>query len=105
MSTTPDESARPSANQDGRQVITKHLQTTEDTVGLQDKITVEDHEEFIQATSDRLECLRIVENMAGTVAHFLKTRQPGFGDMTGAEILEQQPAELLRRLRQLEEGR
>lgn len=65
--------------------------------------TIDEHADFIKSQSDRLECLRLIERTAGTVRHFLETPQPAFGDLTGRELLEQQPAELLRRLRQLEE--
>lgn len=54
--------------------------------------------------SEQAECLAIVRRLQGDTAAFLETPQPAFGDLTGRELLKEQPAELLERLRMLERG-
>jgi hypothetical protein len=57
----------------------------------------------IQST-ERGEALRIIIRMVGDggVQSFLKSRQPALGDRTGGDLLQNDPCELLKRLRWLE---
>jgi hypothetical protein len=53
------------------------------------------------------ECLSILNRFLGSpaaVQHFLTICQPALEDRTGRELLQQAPAELLRRLRHAERG-
>lgn len=52
----------------------------------------------------RDECLRSVVRLVGEggVPAFLQTRQPALGDRSGAELLQNDPGELLRHLQALE---
>lgn len=52
----------------------------------------------------RAQCLRLLTAHLGKngVRLFLKQRQPGLGFVTGAELLQDNPEELLRQLRQLD---
>jgi hypothetical protein len=54
--------------------------------------------------SDRAEVLRIIARIVGDdgVQSFLQCRQPALGDRTGGELLQNDPGELLRRLKRLE---
>ena len=54
--------------------------------------------------SDRAECLAIITRLEGPggVAAFLRTSQPDLEGATGAELLQSDPAALLRRLKALE---
>lgn len=67
-------------------------------------MSVQDHHRWRTDQANRREALAIVERLVGTVEAFLDTPQPDLGDRTGRELLEQDPGELLRRLRELEGG-
>lgn len=59
----------------------------------------------MKARNARRECFRLLNSLIGpaTVPQFLKTPQPALGDMTGAQLLQHDPAALLKRLRALEQ--
>lgn len=52
----------------------------------------------------RRECFRLLGRLIGAeaVPQFLRTPQPALEDRTGAELLQADPAALLKRLRELE---
>ena len=52
----------------------------------------------------RKECFRLLGRLIGAEAipQFLRTRQPALEDKTGAELLQADPAALLKRLKELE---
>jgi hypothetical protein len=54
--------------------------------------------------STRSDCLRIIIRLVGEggVASFLKSQQPALGDRTGAQLLQDDPVDLRRRLKWLE---
>jgi hypothetical protein len=54
--------------------------------------------------STRSDCLRIIIRLVGEggVASFLKSQQPALDDSTGAQLLQNDPVDLLRRLKWLE---
>ena len=54
--------------------------------------------------STRSNCIRIITRLVGGggVQAFLKCQQPALSDHTGAQLLQNEPGELLKRLRWLE---
>ncbi len=54
--------------------------------------------------STRSDCLRIIIRLVGEggVSSFLSSQQPALGDRTGAQLLQDDPMELLRRMKWLD---
>lgn len=67
-------------------------------------VTKHQAEKHVHLASTRSDCLRIIMRLVGDggVESFLKCQQPALGDRTGAELLQDDPVDLLRLLKWLE---
>lgn len=68
------------------------------------RATTDQARKHAHLANTRSDCLRIIMRLVGEggVPSFLKSQQPALGDRTGAQLLQDDPMELLRRLKWLD---